>query len=161
MGNITVTGPGYDGLINENCEKDGSGNPIACANNGNLLFSKSSDFDEQNDEELFLTTGYSIWVQTGKKYSISGLEWTGSDIYFSFSDIELPQAEGIEPTYEWVDLNLELNGQYRSCRIDSGHPRKWLSNKGIGFNYDLGECTIAFASMGLSKFFYMFFNFAS
>ena len=158
MGNITVTGPGYDGIINENCENDEVGNPIACANAGNLLFSNSTNSWEESDPEFFLTTGYSMWVQTGQTYNLTGLEWKG-DIYFAFSDIELPRAEGIDPTDEYVDLNLHLNGLTRTCRIDAGHPRKWLTSKGIGFNYDLSACTMAFAEMGLQRKFFSFSQF--
>ena len=89
------------------------------------------------------STGYAAWVQAGQTYTIKDLVWNG-DIFFSFSDVELPLAEGIDPEDEWVDLILEMNGNQRSCRMTAGHSRLWLAHNGIGHGYERSDCTEQF-----------------
>ena len=135
MGNITISGPGYD-----NVQPNGE---FAGANAGHLIFAPAHD---HKIDDFMLSTGYSAWVQAGQTYTLTNLEWQG-DIFFSFSDIELPTVEGINPNDEWVDLVLTLNGQTRTCRITAGHDRKWLGHNGIGYGYHRGACTDAFWNM--------------
>ena len=144
QGDLKITGPGYEG-VEPSDQTDG-------ANAGKLKYYRNDGHFETSSMKYI--GGYGAWVVAGETYIISGIQRTGDTPRFSFSDIHVPNTEGIAPEDEYVTLILQMADPTdgfaqleRECRIDAGHSRKWLGSNGVAHGYECGDCCQAIFDM--------------
>ena len=134
MGDIKISGPGYD--VNPNLS-----GPTFGANGGKIHFDNS--FGTMLYSPLIREAGYGAHVIVGEEYTIEDLSWI-DDIYFVFSDPVMADAAGHPRQDEFVRLNLKMGNNTRQCTVSAAEPRLFISQDGVANGAARGNCTLEF-----------------
>jgi len=142
MGDLTLTGPGYD--TNPNWDD------VVMGSNAGILHYDNKRMGAHRQ----LDHGYGAHVIIGQSYTLEGLHWEGEfgDIVVEVSDPILPDYFGKPRDQEEITLTLVLkDGRSTLCHPNAGESRLWHSPDGItitdGYQIDfasLGDCGTAF-----------------
>jgi hypothetical protein len=137
MGQLTLKGPGYDGV------PPNMADPVYGANAGMLTWEKNQDHVVSTTKAI--GGGYGAHVIVGKSYVLEGLSWEGQDIVVEVSDPIVPDLFGYPRDEESIELTLRLkDGQTISCRPNAGESRKFHGADGISKGVieagALGDC---------------------
>jgi len=132
MGELTLSGPGYDPSLP--CNDD-----VGCINNGKVMFTN----DGGTPRDLKIGTGYGAWVKDGETYHLHGMSWQG-DIYVIYSDPLLASLTGSAPEEEFIDLVLHIGDQNVTCRASASDDRAFVAQNGVAHGVIGGDCTDKF-----------------
>ena len=144
MGQLTLKGPGYDGV------SPNMADPVYGTNAGMLNWEKNQDHVVSTTKAI--GGGYGAHVIVGGSYVLEGLSWEGKDIVVEVSDAVVPDFFGTPREEEGIELTLRLkDGQTISCRPHAGESRKFHGadgiSKGVVEAGALGDCGQQFRDM--------------